>query len=419
MDADRQPIIVGTGQATWRDRDPTRTPVDAMQAVASLALENGGESLRSAIDAMVHVPFIMDQVPELAKAMPRNPGGAVGQRLGINAVQFTADVGGNLPQELVNEFAARLVRGSHDAVLIAGVELLSTFLGEVRSGAGMPAWESGARGSVECITDTPAMTTATEQAHGLFEPIHAYPLFESAIRHVRGLSAEQQAQQLGTLIANMSDVAADNPLAWKRDRLTPEQVLSTAHGNRMICTPYTKVMNSVIAVDQAAALVLTTVGKAKALGIDREHWVYLRGAASAHDRWFISERVNLHASPALAAAAREALRQAGMGLDELQFFDLYSCFPSAVEVACGALGLTPDDPRGLTVTGGMSLFGGPGNNYSLHAIATMVDLLCKGNAGAGLVSANGGYLTKHSVGVYSRTASPTPWAPRETQELQR
>ncbi|MEM9313000.1 MAG: acetyl-CoA acetyltransferase [Pseudomonadota bacterium] len=418
MNEDRQPIIVGAGQATWRERDPSHTPIDAMQAVSKLALQSGGPALHSAIDAIVHVPFIMDQVPQLAAAMPRNPGAVVGQRLGIKALQFTADVGGNLPQALVNEFAGRLAQGSHEAVLLTGAELLGTFLGEVRSGAGMPAWESGAQISAQCITETPVMTAATERAHGLFEPKHAYPLFESAIRHARGLSADQHAQQLGTLVARMSDVAAANPLAWKRERLTPEQVLATENGNRMICYPYTKVMNSIIAVDQAAALVLTTVGKAKELGIDSEHWVYLRGAASAHDRWFLSERVTLNASPALAAAASEALRQARMELGELLHFDLYSCFPSAVAVACDALGLTPEDPRGVTVTGGMSLFGGPGNNYSLHAIATMVDRLCERDAGAGLVSANGGYLTKHSVGVYSRDAGRTPWTPREAREWQ-
>lgn len=39
------------------------------------------------------------------------------------------------------------------------------------------------------------------------------------------------------------------------------------------------------------------------------------------------------------------------------------------------LGLSADDSRGLTVTGGPPFFGGAGNNYSMHAIAETVALL--------------------------------------------
>ncbi len=80
--------------------------------------------------------------------------------------------------------------------------------------------------------------------------------------------------------------------------------------------------------------------------------------------------------------------------------DIYSCFPVAVEAAADGLGIALDDPRGLTVTGGLPFFGGPGNNYSGHAIATMVERLRESDA-PGVVSANGGYLSKHSVGVYA------------------
>jgi acetyl-CoA C-acetyltransferase len=146
--------------------------------------------------------------------------------------------------------------------------------------------------------------------------------------------------------------------------------------------------------------------------------VYLRGAASARDCWFLSQRPRLDASPALRGAAQLALQRAGLALDEVECFDLYSCFPSAVQVASEAIGLDLDDPRGLTLTGGMSLFGGPGNNYSLHAIATLVDRLHGGGAETGLISANGGYLTKHAVGVFGRSPAPGGWQPASDAQLQ-
>jgi len=418
MSNDHQPIIVGAAQATWRDRDVTRSPVDGLEEVARGALANAGTDMASAIDAVVHVPFIMNQVPALAPAMPRNAGAAVARRLGIDAAVYSADVGGNLPQQLLAEFAARLVRGEVRAVLLGGVELLASFLGAVRGGAAFPEWGCGEDSDPECVATTPVMTAPTEQAHGLFEPIRAYPLFESALRHARGHDRDSHARVLGDLVSRMSEVAARHPQAWRPEALSAEAVLSTDGGNRMICDPYTKVMNSLIAVDQAAAVVMTTVQQARALGIEPERWVYLRGAASAHDSWFLSQRACLHESPALRGAAKLALQRAGLELAQIDCFDLYSCFPSAVQVAADAIGLDLDDPRGLTLTGGMSLFGGPGNNYSLHAIATLVDRLRDGRAQTGLISANGGYLTKHAVGVFARDPAPQSWQPGDDDGLQ-
>ncbi len=420
MDWDRQPVLIGVGQECWRDRDSSRTPVDALQAVLTRAAsDTGSEKVLAAIDTMVHVPFIMNQIAEMAPAMPRNPGAVVAERLGIDAVQYTADVGGNLPQQLLNEFAARLVSGKAGVVALSGVELLASFLGAVRAGQGFPDWASGREDEARMVGSTPSMTAPTEQRHGLYEPINTYPIFESALAHADGLDVAAHQSRLGKLVSAMSTVAANNPLAWKQQAVSPEDALSTENGNRMVTYPYTKVMNAILAVDQAAAVIITTVGRARELGVDSERWIYLRGAASAHDPWHVGERESLCDSPALAAAARASFAQSGLGLDELTHFDLYSCFPSAVQVACRALGLSLDDPRGVTVTGGLTLFGGPGNNYSLHAIAEMVMRLRETTNGAGLVSANGGYLTKHSVGIYARDRGATPWLPGDDQALQR
>ncbi|WP_439107420.1 acetyl-CoA acetyltransferase [Congregibacter sp.] len=419
MNSDLQPIIVGVGQAVWRETDVARTPIDALQAVASKALsDTGSERLIDAVDSIVHVPFLMNQVPGLADAMPVNPGLALAKRLGISATQYTSDVGGNLPQQLLNEFAGRLSRGDGGVVLLCGVELLATFLGAVRSGQPFPDWGTGEDDTAIQIGETPVMTAATEQAHGLYEPINAYPLFESALAHAKGLTTAEHQAVLGQLLSDMSAIAQRNPYAWKTQQLTADQVLSTESGNRMISYPYTKIMNAVLTVDQASAVILTTVGKAKELGVDSRQWIYLRGAASAHDSWYLSQRASLHESPALVAACDAALKQSGLSLDELTHFDLYSCFPSAVQAGCDALGLALDDPRGVTVTGGLSLFGGPGNNYSLHAIAAMVDHLRETEHGAGLVWANGGYLTKHAVGVYARDTGPQAWEPGDDESVQ-
>jgi acetyl-CoA C-acetyltransferase len=166
-------------------------------------------------------------------------------------------------------------------------------------------------------------------------------------------------------------------------------------------------MNSNNMVDQAAALILTSVETATRLRIPTERWVYPYAGTDAHDTYAISERAELHRSPAIRIAGARALALAGLGIDDVDYVDLYSCFPSAVQVAAAELGLPVDDPaRPLTVTGGLTFAGGPWSNYVSHSIATMAELLTANPGRRGLITANGGYLTKHSFGVYG-TEPPT------------
>jgi acetyl-CoA C-acetyltransferase len=163
--------------------------------------------------------------------------------------------------------------------------------------------------------------------------------------------------------------------------------------------PYLKRMCANIDVDQAAALVLCSYEAARAAGVPEDRLVFPRSGADAHDHFFVSERDTLGASPALRAAGRAALAAAGAGVDDVARFDLYSCFPSAVEVQAAELGFALD--RTLTVTGGMRFAGGPWNNYPMHALAALVDVLRADPGARGLLSANGGYVTKLAVGVFS------------------
>jgi acetyl-CoA C-acetyltransferase len=119
--------------------------------------------------------------------------------------------------------------------------------------------------------------------------------------------------------------------------------------------------------------------------------------------------VRLDGSNAIRCASRKALAMSGRTLDDIRYFDLYSCFPSAVEIGCREIGLAEDDPRGLTVTGGLPYFGGPGNNYVTHSISEMMRRLRAEPGSFGMVTANGNYVTKHSFGIYSTTPFEGQW----------
>ena len=417
---DNTPIIVGVGQKTWREPDTSRTPIDAITEVSRLALADPGkDNLAQAIDAVAMVRFIADTDPGMAALFPRNPGKHAATRLGISGASFFQGIiGGNTPQYLVNHFARKLADGEHSAVLISGAELLATLFSALGTGADISAWPGEAEAEPTTIGEERDGLNETEKKYSLYEPINTYPLFENSLRHHLGTPQEEHQANIAEICSAMSQVAADNPHAWKQTALSAEQVRTVDERNRYIGYPYTKAMNPVLAVDMAASIVMTTVGKARELDINPSQWIYLRGGVDLNDIWHVSERPTLHESPAIRLAWQNLSKATGIDIDSVTDFDIYSCFPSAVQVACNEIGLSAQDPRGVTVTGGLPYLGGPGNNYSLHGIAEMVSRLRSRSKGYGLVTANGLYLTKHSLGLYSTEPAEDGWQSLDSTTLQ-
>jgi acetyl-CoA C-acetyltransferase len=244
-------------------------------------------------------------------------------------------------------------------------------------------------------------------------PVQVYPLFEQAHRIDVGRGLDDHLEVASGLWARFSDVAAANPHAWIQQSFTAEEIRTPSPENRMIGFPYTKLMNSNNAVEQGAGVILCSAERAEALGVPRDRWVFPHSGTDAHDHYFVSERDQLGRSPAMRLAGRAALDLAGITDDDLAHVDLYSCFPSAVQIAATELGLGLDRP--LTVTGGLSFAGGPWNNYVMHAIATMANVLRADPGTTGLVTANGGFITKHAFGTYSTEPPTRPFRHAEPQ----
>ncbi len=224
---------------------------------------------------------------------------------------------------------------------------------------------------------------------------------------------------LGQLFAPFTRVAAVNPYAWFPIERTAEALTTVRPENRMVSYPYPKYLNAIMQVDQSAAVLIASLKKARELGVAEDRMVFLHGCADAADLWFPLDRQDYHSSPAMRLTGERALGMAGIGVDDLSFIDLYSCFPSAVQIGAEELGLALDDPRGLTVTGGLPYFGGPGNNYSMHSLATTIERLREKPGSWGLVTANGWYLTKQSTGVYSTTPPHEPFRREDPGVIQR
>jgi acetyl-CoA C-acetyltransferase len=388
----RTPVLIGYGQVNQRDENPGVEPVDLMVAAS-----------REAADPRVLEAVDSVRVVNVLSWRYRDPGLLVAQRIRAwDAVTRYTGVGGNVPQSLVNQACLDIQNRRSDVVLIAGAETWRTRT-RLRAGGMKPNWTSqtDAVAFADGADDGVPMVGPADLRIKLDRPAYVYPMFEQALRISAGESSDDHRRRIGELWSQFSAVAATNPHAWSREALPATEIWEAGPSNRMISWPYTKLMNSNNMVDQGAALVLTSVDKARHLQIPSDRWVFPYAGTDAHDTYVISERAEFYTSPAIRLAGRRALELAGVGIDDLELIDLYSCFPSAVQVAANELGLPVGDPgRPLTVTGGLTFAGGPWNNYVTHSIAAMAERLVANPGQRGLVTANGGYLTKHSFGIY-------------------
>ena len=409
---DRTPVLIGVAEASERIDEPTwrgLSPADLAGAAAAAALADAHarEPLASHIDVVAAVRQFETSSPRAEAPFGRadNFPRAVARRIGASPARAILEpVGGPGPQHLVNEFARAIARGEAEMVLLCGAEAIST-IRHLASRGEKRDWSEEVGGELEDRGYGEALITGELGRHGGRTPITVYALFENARRARLGLSREAYALEMGRLFAPFTGVAAANPHAMSREVYTPEQLAAVTGPNRLTSDPFPRRMVSRDQTNQGAAVLLTSVGRARELGVPEDRFVYLHGAADVRERTPI-ERQDLSASPASVMAARRALERAGVGVDQIDVFDLYSCFPIAVFNVRDGLGMSPDDHRALTITGGLPYFGGAGNNYSMHGIAQAAQALRARPGSMAMVTANGGFLSKYSVGIYSTRPAP-------------
>ncbi len=401
------PVIVGISHieqriASWTEG---KEPLDLMiEAVRAAMADTTAADLAPHIDA-VHV----------IKGMwwYENPAAAVATALGINAPETgLTSYGGNMVQYVLSQAALDIQNGKHSVVIITGAEC-GNVLAKARRAGQKVAWQQ-APGSPDRLFDKGGFgANSSERAVGLGGAPTWYALFENALRAARGESIEGHLARISELWAGFSEVAADNPDAWIRTAVSALDIRTPGKDNRPITFPYPKLMNANNNVDQAAAMVLCDTETAARLGISEDKWIYPWTSTHGCDTTEVSHRDNLYSSPAIRIAGRRCLELAQLDVEDLDYVDVYSCFPSAVQVAANELGLSHDRP--LTVTGGLTFAGGPLNNYVMHALVKMAKLLREDREAIGLVTSNGGLLSKHAFGVYGSRPPAKPFQYEDCQ----
>jgi len=420
----RTPILVGVGQASERLDDPAYQGLSAVELAAEAAkaaVKDTGADPRAVsegIDTIAGVRQFEISTPGAQAPLGKsdNYPRSVADRVGADPARAILELaGGQSPQQLITELARSIANGGTEVALIVGSEAIST----TRHLAGAeekPDFTENRGGQLDDRGyGLKGLTSRYAATHGLTDAPTQYAMFENARRNRLGQDRAEYARSMGELFEPFTRIAAKNPHAAAPTERSADELVTVTDRNRMIAEPYPRFLVARDQVNQGAAILLMSVGAAKSLGVPDDKWVFLHGHSDLREKNLL-DRPDLSESPASIRAARHALEVAGISSDDLATIDLYSCFPIAVSNICDGLHLAADDPRGLTLTGGLPFFGGAGNNYSMHAVAETVHQLRSAPGSYGFVGANGGTLSKYSAGVYSTT--PVNWREDDSARLQ-
>ena len=380
------PVIVGVGQINDRPGKPEQglDPIGLVAGALRKADTDAGKAWLADCDSLSVVgqiawPHLNPIAGKLADALDIDP-----------AHVIETPPHGDSPTRLMSEAANRIARGEAKICAIVGGEALRT-AGQLQAARAA----AGAEKPNALRDATHRVRTGYPQSYGLVVPTDVYPLYENAGRAAYGQSLAEGQAESGEIWSRFSQVAAENDAAWIRNAVSAEAVTTPDENNRPIAFPYTKLQVANASVNQGAGFIVTSLAEAQRRDVPAEHLVFVgHGAAAEEDKDFL-RRDSYSRSPSLEVSITEAMKANGVGAQDLDFVELYSCFPCVPKMARRVLGWPVDKPA--TVFGGLTFGGGPIGNYMSHAVASMVEVLRR-EGGKGLLFANGGYAThNHAV----------------------
>lgn len=381
--ASRRPVIVGVGEI--RDRpallEDSLDPVGLMAEAARRAEVDAGVRCLDRVESL-------DVMHQFSWRYDRTAD-AVCARLGIAPQRAVYQhAGGQEPLKAVHEAGLAIARGEISVALVVGGE--AAYSAQKARGLGLDlGWPARAK-AMENPIDLSRKLNPLSIAHGLAQPTYVYPLYENRCLFDLGQSPREAMTASAALLSRYARVASTNPYAWSRRFPQAEEIGATGPDNRMIAYPYPKLMVANPLVNQGAAVIVMSEGLALELGAEAQKLVYLTAGWAADEPSDYLLRDGYGASPAqdvVLDAANRHLEGA-----TLSGVELYSCFPCVPKMAARRLDLGPTATP--TVTGGLTFFGGPMNNYMSHAVCAMVRRL-RLEPGSGLLYGQGDFVTKH------------------------
>lgn len=397
LPADRTPVIVGVGEVLDRPLDPVAAlePLALMEAAVRAADADAGGSFLARLDSLDVINIVSWRYDRVAARLA--------DRLGVQPARAVYGmVGGETPTKRIHEAALRIMNGDSVVAIITGGEAQNAAARAKAAGVDLP-WTPAVKVPENPIIPSEHVTPLALQ-HGIFQPLHIYPLYENACTHAWEQTPAEALAETGAAYARISAAAAANESAWGRQAFTADEIVTPADDNRMICWPYTKRMVANNNVNAAAAVLMTTLAAARAAGVAEDRMVFVHGGAAAGEPMDFLKRDGFTRSVAQDAVLGQAMRIGKHGFGRVE---LYSCFPTVPKMARRTLGLSADTE--LSVMGGLSFAGAGLNCYMLHSACAMVRRLREAPADQALLYGQGGYVTKHHALVVGSRAPEAAW----------
>lgn len=395
MSSRTTPVLVGVGIVSQREDDPTKAlePIDLMIAAARSAGEDCG-----AADILGSVDRILVPVGRWSYG---NPGGMIGAAIGSPDATTLSAHAGISQQTILSDAASAISDGSISTALVVGGEAGYRIARAKAVGLDLVDRENTDTPDEVLTPDHSGILSKEESDAGLgFMAVGYYAILETAWRYASGMSLEEHRQHMASRYRRFSEIAAANPHGWDTETRTAKQIIDAP----TLAYPYGKHHVSNWGVDQASALLMCSEAEAERRGVPREKWIYPQAFTEANHAVLVRDRGELHRCRGAEIAGQAALETAGCLPQDLDFIELYTCFPIAVETFAQALGL---DPQGdMSFSGAMPFGGGPFNNFVLHCTAQLAEHLRNNPGSRGLISTVSGFLTKQGFAIWGTEPNP-------------
>lgn len=402
MDAATTPVIVAVGEHVDRPRAPeaAREPVALMAEALRACEADAGARLLPHVSSLELIGLI---------SWPyRDPVRLLADRLGIAPARMVnASMGGETPVRLIHEAALRIAGGADEVAAIVGGEASHAAAQARKHGIELPWTPAAPHGEAVRFPSSRFALSPVALALGMVSPTNIYPFYEVATQAAWGETPAQGRAADAALWARYAEVAARNDHAWLKIAPDAARIATIDADNRLIAWPYPKLMVANPMVNQAAAIIVTSLARARALGIPEARLIHIWGGAYAAEPEDYLHRDRYDHSTAQDAVLARAVALACGEVSRLAHMELYSCFPVVPRMALRTLGIAEGDAQ-PTVTGGLTFFGAPLNNYMSHATAAMVRTLRDDPGHLGLLYGQGGYVNKHQTLVVSTEPPPAP-----------
>jgi acetyl-CoA C-acetyltransferase len=401
MTVRRVPVLVGAATAMRREEDYTKAlePLDLMIEAVRAAGEDSGK------------PDLLRDVERIAvpcgRWRYRNPAGDIAKEVGAGRAQTVLSTVGVLQQTLIATACEDIASGEINSAIITGGDAGYRILRARIAGEYAGERQQNDEPDIK-LEPAEELRHEAEVVVGLQMPVGLYALAESARRAASGRTISEHRSDLAKLYARFSAIASQNPDAWIREEKEPREIFEASRRNPMQAFPYTRSHCSTWNVDQAAALLLCSEEKADALGIDEARRIYPVTSAESNHMVALSARAELSRCIGAEITVEALYRETGIGPDQIDLVELYSCFPVAVECFADAARIPAG--RDLTITGGMAFAGGPYNNYFFQATAKAAHLLKAGDGRNALLSCVSGIMTKQAFALWSAQRPATGFA---------